>query len=318
MPNGRKVALLVAVAAALYGIDARADEPQPEQPKPKTVEQLVNEARARVEAKARAEQGAPVSDWNRYQKADEVEKQKAEKEPMAYYIALSMSSLSRPSLGDLYQVRSAQRNHAALDYSELPDDFLLEPEYTGTAILGVELNRWLDVELTLAPLTQLWEINDGSNLHDTPEAKQRKSTHHSFFKENSYTLTFLPRWDVNKGFAVFARVGVGYASSSMGSTLSVEGRTGTKRVCNPDPKDSSKQECYDQAVYDSTPVEEFYRKKDGFYPIVGVGIDIFQMIRLDYTFRTGLPLQGSEISTGKSFSLNFYTSRWGDGSFWAF
>lgn len=316
MPNRRKVALLVAVATALYGIDARADDPPPPpEPKPKTVEEIVKEARERVENKYR---GQPASDWKGFQKIELEEKKETKKEPMAFYLAFGASSWSRASLGELRGIRADQRNHAALDYAEQPDDFLVEPEYPGIAVLGVELNRWLDMELTLAPINQEWEINDGSDLRDAPGISHRTSTHHSYYRENSYALTFLPRWDVNKGFAVFARVGVGYANSSMGSTLSVQGRTGTKRVCNPDPKDSSKQECYDQAVYDSIPVEDFYRKKDGFYPIVGVGVDIFQMIRLDYTFRTGLPLQGSEISTGKSFTLNFYTSRWGDGSFWAF
>lgn len=316
MPNGRKVALLVAIVAALYGIDAKADEPPlPPPPKPKTVEEIVKEARERVENKYK---GQPASDWKGFQKIDLSEKQETKQEPMAFYLALGSSSWSRASLGDLYAIRSAQRDAAALDYAELPDDFLVEPEYPGSAVLGVELNRWLDMELTLAPISQEWEINDGSNLRDTPEARDRKSTHHSFYRENSYALTFLPRWEVNKGFAVFARVGVGYAMNSMGSWLNVQGRTGTTRVCNQDPKDSTKQNCYDQAVYDDTVVEEFYRKKDGFYPIVGVGVDIFQMIRLDYTFRSNLPLQGSDISTGKSFAITFYTSRWLDGSFGAF
>lgn len=317
MPNGRKVALLVAVAAALYGIDARADEPQPGQAKPKTVEELVNEARARVEAKARAEQGAPVSDWMRYQKADEIKEQQPKQEPKAYYLSLGNTRWSRASLGELRRIRSAQRDSAALPYTERPEDFLLEPDWAATIVGGVELNRWLDVELTLVPVHQDWEINDGSNLSPASDGTSRQSTHHSSYDETSYTLTFMPRWNIHKAFAVFARLGVGYASNELRSTLAVQGQTGTKEVCTQDPQNSAKQNCRNQAVFGSVFADDFNRKESGFYPIVGVGFDLFQMFRVDYTFRTNLPLQGSDISTGTAIWLTVATSRWGDGS-WAF
>lgn len=310
MPNGRKVALLVAVATALFGIDARADEPT-QGPKPKTVEEIVKEARERVENKYR---GQPVSDWKPMTR-EEREEKPTEPKKRLYWLGFGFENTTMPQ-GELLRVRYQQRSEIPLDYlSPWSDtDLLNRNGQSGAFIFGRQLNDWLDVELTAHGQGSFYEYGDSTRVTaETMEPGNTRDTtvsQHTDFEERSYSITFLPKWSICDWFAVYGRLGVGYAQNRLESKMDL-----TASLRGPDrctiQQGTNTEKCEATYVRTTRNVALIREHNTGFFPVAGVGIELTPVVRLEYMVRKNVPMGNDTVDVDTNLYLTFrYMSNW--------
>lgn len=215
-------------------------------------------------------------------------------------------------LGGLHDLRSVQRSNAPLVYLQPVSDGVV-PSNGYYIFAGVGLTKWLDVELT-AHVGAAWEVFSSTPVVDTTlsaEAQDIKAHHASEFDQNEYVIAILPRWDVHRWFGVYGRIGVGYADNDVFANLTTEGRISSEQRCITET--TGTVTCY--TVYKTATHEwdDTQRSTKGFFPVAGIGIDIYKTFRLEYILNTDVPIADTttDIRAGV-FWLRFVNARWAD------
>lgn len=274
----RKVVLLVA-ATGMWGMEAKTDE--------RTAAEIVEAARARAE--------------RRKQEEAETEKQRD------FYFGLGFEDSVVSSFGAVYQLRAVQRDAAALQYLEPVIEEPVLPQGSWAMFIGHELTSWLDVELTAHAMETIYQI-EGTTRAATLGAGESlvryvDADHYSIFKERTYSLTFLPRWQINDWFAAYLRLGAGYADNYLRSKLdSIGSPVYVGESCT--TTSDGQQKCTPLFESEVTGLSFHESKMHGFFPVVGVGIQLGEIARLEYIVRSGVPIAGSTTDFG-GFYLQF-------------
>jgi opacity protein-like surface antigen len=301
----RNIVMLAAISATLHGMHATAETPTAPDvdSKGRTVEEIVTDARAKVE------QGtAPPTP--QITKRDDKEEPKWG--PITWYLGLGSGKKTHVSLDALYDLRSTQRSNASLQYIEPVEDELSDNTGTDVFFAGVGLNDWLEVEL-VAHVGSDREVFSLTRVVDTTlssEAQNIRAHQSTRFSESAYSITFLPQWKVHRFVGVYGRIGVGYADNDLSSNLTSSGLVSSTQTCNPDQ--NGVQKCITTNKFDSTVWSDINHDSTGFFPIVGVGVDIFRTIRLEYIYRAMVPIGDTTTTIGPDgmFWIRFMNTRW--------
>lgn len=312
----RNIALLVAVSVALYGLDAQAAEPSEEAVghvkvvKERTVADIVNEARARVEADKR-----PYSEWQGYKKEQPANKQPEKPKPRSWYVGFGTENNVSYSMRELYRVRSAQIQAFPLEYLEPADTPYQNFDPGGFSLfIGRELTDWLDVELSSfgeQSFYQLMSEREVARTTMTPDnPRDTEATQYTSFYERTLSLSLLPRWNINRYIALYGRLGLGYSDSKFDSRLSISAYVPGPVSCTKDPG-TGRETCRETTQHETRYLDwKKYDNKGDFFPIVGAGIRFFGGVRFEYIYRSGMPIGDTTTDiSGSTFSL-CWRSEW--------
>jgi len=222
---------------------------------------------------------------------DEETKENQKRIPV--YFGLGVERPNVP-LDAVFLLRAEQREATSLQYLEPRSDRIVSNHEDYSLFAGVEITEWLDVELAAHAMSSFYDIQDSTSVVDTSLAGNNiKASHFSKFEESTYSLTVLPRWDMNKFFGVYGRLGIGYTDTMLESRLKSIGQVASKEVCTTDP--SGTQRCHTEYDYAENTWSDVRLNRSKWFPIVGVGIDIAQTVRLEYLLRTDIPIGDTTV-----------------------
>lgn len=279
----RNIVVLAAISATICGFNARAEETSTTAEKTsngRTAEDVVNDARA----KAWGEWTPP--DWR------ETERRKEELEPpftRSITFGLGHESAGTVSMDALYDLRAREHAIPTLQYLE-PSTETVSDETNGdfTLFVGYAVAPWLDVEFGWSNANMFYQVEDFRAVVDptlSADAQDMHAEHVSLFEGEYYSLTFLPRWELNEWVAIYGRLGAGYSKGSLKSALSTQGWLSSSRSCDTDGKNCTTSYTYDRRDWTN------YSKRDNeVFPMVGVGVEIYQCLRLEYLIRQDYPI----------------------------
>lgn len=227
-----------------------------------------------------------------------------------WYVGLGDEFSTVVPLSALHDLRSVQRSNAPLVYQQpVADGF---QSNAGVHLFaGVGLTKWLDVEWT-AHVGASWQVFSNTPVIDTTLSslsQDIKADQHIEFRGHQYSIALLPRWDVHRWFGVFGRIGVGYADNDVIGNLTTVGRISSELRCVTET--SGTQTCY--TIHETVTHEwdDFHRSSKGFFPVGGIGIDVFKTIRLEYILDANVPIADTttDIRAGV-FWLRLFNNRW--------
>jgi opacity protein-like surface antigen len=271
------LALLATIAPTLYSVAASADSPDPP-----------------VQGE---NQPTPPKEYDRYN----------------WNLGLGEDFRTTMSMHALYDLRSKQRAGTSLSYLAPVNDGSYSQKGDYNVFVGRRLAKWLDVEFMahLDTDLQIFSVTPVVDPAFSGTTQESFEDHHTEFGESAYSVTFLPQWDLRRWLGVYGRIGVGYAESEVSSNLRSYGRILIDRRCRTDQYGIP--ECFD--IYQQTEREwsDYHKKSNGFFPILGVGIDIFKTVRLEYAFRAHVPIAGTTTNIRTwMLSVQFFNGRWAD------
>lgn len=292
MGNKTNIALLASIAAALHCSAVSAAE---ESKTGKTAAEIVNEAKGRVEAG-----GWTAPDWREREKR-EYQERRAKRDRMSVYFGVGFGDAPSISLSEVHRVRAEQREATPLEFGdslglgEIPDG------QTPSLLVGMQLRKWLDIELSWHDTQNMWQVENDFSVFDPTLAGANEHTarQYSRFDETIYSLALLPRWNVNDYVAIYARLGVGYADTTLRSKLRSEGWVSSTQTCE------ANGTCTTSYTYDEREWPGFYKKRADFIPVVGVGVQLFQAVRLEYLVRSDVPIGNAATDITTQVYLSF-------------
>lgn len=276
MSNKRNIAILAAVAAALNWSVALAREEAPPPTTGRSVEDIINEARERVEGKRERERK---------------ERQRAE-QPRSFYFSLGGEFLTDASLHEVDRAMAVLRENAAsLQFLEARRSYIPEQSGDVSLALGFELTHWLDIELAAHAIDAFWQGGSTGAVHDPNVSAAVQSTDaQQFFRldASTYSLSLLPRWDINDYVGIFARVGVGYAQTMLMTDLMSSGFVSSGLSCTTEP--NGEQKCTSVYDYERHQWGASHQTRSGVFPVAGIGVQLLPAFRLEYLLRAKVPI----------------------------
>jgi opacity protein-like surface antigen len=232
-----------------------------------------------------------------------------EREPIQFYFGLAFGTTDAP-LRELYRVRAAQREGTSLQYLEPLDETQPKDPQSLDLRVGIQLTNWLDVELAWHDLDTMWQVEGTSAVFDptlSGSIQRTDAYQYSRFEETVYSLSLLPRWNINDYAAIYARLGVGYADTMLLSRLRSDGYVSSSEVCT---GEGNSRTCYTSYTYESRDWPDYDQKRSEFFPVAGIGVQLLPGIRLEYMFRSAVPI-GSATTDISSLYLSFRVmTRW--------
>jgi hypothetical protein len=258
--------------------------------------ELINEARRRV-----GDQPTPLPEA------------KPHRDSMKMYVTIGSEERIDIAYAALVEpIRSAQRSGAPLEYLEPREDFIEHGAGSLALALGLKVNRWLDVEISRHGIGSYYDVSSVTRVID-PEIpipdQEATAVQQTEFTESSWTVTALPRWAPIKHFAIYGRFGVGYASGSLDSILSTGKLIKHADLCTIDPV-SRRESCEKgQAIFRyGREWSRVTQKGDGFFPVLGVGVELTRYIRLEYQRRFAVPIgnERKDLNSEQYVSVRFF------------
>lgn len=297
MNTRNNIVLLASIAAALHCSAVSAAE---ESKTGKTAAEIVNEARGRVEAG-----GWIAPDWRESDKRAKQER-RAKRDPIQFYLGAGFGDAPSLSLSEVYRVRAEQRAATPLEFRDSLGDGETADGHTPSLLIGMQLRKWLDVELSWHDTQNMWQVENEYSVFDPTlvGAHEHSADQYSRFDESIYSLALLPRWNINDYVAIYARLGVGYAETTLRSKLRSEGIVTSERTCDTDDK------CTTSYTYDRREWPGSFIKRTELIPVVGVGVQLFQGVRLEYLVRSDVPIgeAATDITTQVYLSFRIKTA----------
>jgi opacity protein-like surface antigen len=286
MHTRNNIVLLAAIAAALHCSAVSASE------EPETDAEVVNESSGRVEAG-----GGTAPD----RRESDKRKKRAKRELRQFYFGVGFGDQPSISLSEVYRVRAEQRAATPLEFRDSLGEGETEDGATPSLLIGMQLRKWLDVELSWHDTGNMWQVESERPVFDPTLVGTYEHTAHQYsrFEETIYSLALLPRWNINDYVAIYARLGVGYAESTLRSYLKSEGLVSSARTCTVDGN------CTTSYEYDRREWPSFFSKRAEFIPILGVGVQLFQGIRLEYLIRSDVPIGDTTTDITTQVYLSF-------------
>lgn len=317
MSNKRNIAILAAVAAALISSEVLAEEQsaaqatQKESPTTgKTVAEIVAEARARVEGDRQP------ADWRIRQDEKKHEEKKQDEEeqdarPLTYYIGFTGENPPSMSLRAMYDQRAAQRAAAPLQYLEpMTNERDKDNEGASSLFAGVGLTDRLEVEFRYSEYSRR-ERGSTRVIDPTLTGTQAaQASQGSEYSGAEYSAALLAHWRFHQLWSVYGRIGIGYAETMLRSTLGSSGRTTSEEHCVPQNDGTTKcSTIYHHASSDWGTIRD---GGQGFYPIIGGGIEFVRAFRLEFTYRPFVPIANTTTDVLSNFmiSIRLYNTDW--------
>jgi opacity protein-like surface antigen len=246
-------------------------------------------------------------DGNDTQGAETAETEQPEQERRRWYV---VHGTERPhlSLDELYRVRTKQIRDVPLEYLEPiveHDPFNRNPDAWSLGI-GREVTDWLSVEILGHGMQATYSVASSTDVSPTTMADTPYPTtadQRSTFQERTYSLTFLPRWDINRFVGIYGRLGVGFANNRFDSTMSTVAVVPNASVvlaasdCAPD-EITGEHKC-------TRIVDDIHDIDTGFFPIVGIGIQFAECVRLEYMVRSDVPIGNTTTDISADLYLSF-------------
>lgn len=298
----RNIAILAAVAAALnWSATLAADETPPPTPG-KSVEDIINEARERVEGPHWAR-----PDWRERERERERKKQ----QPRSFYVAIGGETMTDASLDEVDRTLAAQRERSAIQFLEERTDYPLTQSGDISLAIGYELTSWLDVELAAHSMDGFFQGGGTGAAHDPTLSEAVQSTDaDQFFRldVSTYSLSLLPRWDFNEYVGIFARIGVGYADTMLLADLSSEGFVSSRQSCT--TQTDGQEKCSTVYDYERHHWDYVHQTRSGFFPVAGLGVQLSPAFRLEYVYRPDIPAGESTIDVSAIYFRFVMKSAW--------
>lgn len=292
----RNIAMLVAISASLHGFEAMAEETSDVDSSGRTVKDIVIEARSRV-----GEAGIPPPE-RREQGMQETETP----QPRSIYVGLGHEPHASVPMDAVHRFEESQRAGLPLQYLMPVDPHSDSNAGAWSLFLGRELTNWLDVELSAHAVTSYYQTFSKTPVIDTSlagNAQDIEAAQYSIFEERTYSLTFLPRWEVKDWLAVYGRLGVGYADNKLEASLQTQGWVSSTRICSTD--EAGKETCYNQRAFDAHDWSNVTKKSNGFFPVVGVGVQLLEFLRLEYMLRADVPIVDTTANIWSGLYFSF-------------
>lgn len=250
-----------------------------------------------LSATAVADGNGPPDDPNKKQ---EGAKQSIYPYPSWYLAVGGEGSTHVSSLDELERTRADQFAAFPLPYIRpVTEDWRQESNGAFSVQFGVRLNDWLDVELAAHNWDSYYSRFSESEITNPTSSQSLVARHFTLFSEEAYSLTALPRWEYNPFIGVFGRVGLGISNSSIDSTLTTAGYSPPVRTCTLDS--NNKETCRDVSDLIVTPIDEIHAKRRRIFPVVGVGIQLIQFVRLEYLYRFNVPIGNATTDVSALF-----------------
>lgn len=293
----RNIAILAAVAAALnWSATLTADETPPPTVG-KSAEDIINEARERVEGKSGS-------------RPDSREREQQKQQPRSFYVAIGGETMTHASLEEVDRTLVAQRERTALQFLESRRDYPLDQSGDISLALGYELTSWLDVELAAHAMDAFWQGGGSGAVHDSTLSDAVKSTDaRQFYRldASAYSLSLLPRWDINDFVGIFGRVGVGYANTMLLSDLSSAGFVSSSQSCS---VENGQEMCTTTYNYERRQWDYIHQTRSGFFPVAAIGVQLVPFFRLEYIYRADVPAGESTIDVSAIYFSFLMKSAW--------
>lgn len=290
--------LSVAVAAAFWGCNARAPVQanelergapnaryqMPAPPSEKTAEDIINEARARLEGSRASSNGKEQRKW----------------EPPKFYVGFATERIEL-NIGSIAEpVQAAQREASPLRYLTPVSNFSEPPFQSDALLVGARLKRWLSVELSYRSKGELAFCSAIAPVFDPTVLDGRRvfGGQWTTLGYGAWELSVLPRWHLgNKGWkellALYGRVGIGYARSSMSTIF--ESHVQELRPLPCDAWYAANGICPNGRHYDTVQTNSWGaldEKDRGLFPVFGVGIELSPFFHVEYQLRAAVPIAG--------------------------
>lgn len=301
-----KTIVTFAIAAALYGANAQAETDKPNvDSKGRTAEQIINEARARVEA------GTPPPEWQRRNNHKAEDDDQEPPRPLTYYFGFTGEVPPSMSLGALYKQRAEHRSTMPFQYlAPIDDKHDPDDDEAGTLFAGVGLTDKIEIEFTYSEASvsvrSTTPVFD-STLSGTQDIRAMQSSEYS---ANQLHVTMLAHWRYHQLWSVYGRIGIGYADTKLESYIMTFGRTGSEQICRDD--NTGKKTCYTSYTYAETDWGADRDRSGGFFPIIGLGIEFVRAFRVEFGFRPFVPMGNTttDMVSDQMFSIRMYNSDW--------
>lgn len=299
-----KTIVILAIAAALYGADAQAETDKPDvDSNGRTAEQIINEARARVEA------GTPPPEWQR-RNNHKTEDDDEPPRPLTYYVGFTGEVPPSMSLGEVYRQRAEHRSTmpfqylAPIDERHDPDD-----DEAGTLFAGVGLTDKLEIEFTYSEASA--SVRSTTPVFDTTLSgtQEIRASQSSEYESNQLHVTMLAHWRYHPLWSVYGRIGIGYADTKLESHIMTFGRTGSEQICR---DENNVKRCYTSYTYAESDWGTERDRTGGFFPIIGVGIEFVRAFRVEFGFRPFVPMGDTTTNmvSDQMFSIRMFNSDW--------
>jgi hypothetical protein len=253
----------------------------------RTVADIVNEARARM-------------DWGPPRKIE------GEREPRTFYVALGAELGQKLyNFEELRRLEATHRANSPLEYVVPARDFAVESSSGITLAIGYQLTRWLEIELTAHDLdSRFWQtgtFGEVTYANAPRTARPIDGLQSSQYSMTLYSLALLPRWDISDHLGIIARVGVSHAHSRLASDLYTKGQTGSTQTCQ--PTSNGGETCTTTYQYETRRWASSAQSRTEFIPVVGVGLQVLEFLRLEYHLHLGVPI-GDGKTDLQSFHIN--------------
>lgn len=290
-----RVALLVAITTAVWCGDAQADTDS----QGRTVADIVNEARARVERLS----------WEPPKRKADTEKRGFYGGERGLYMGLGVESYG-PPVDAMYRIRAAQRAEVPIQHLRAVSDKEINSNpYTYNFFVGYEFARWLGLELTLHSLD-----SDSQWITYTPAvdptlagANEVEARQYGLFKERTYSISLVPRWKISKHIALHGRLGLGYAENSFRSEVTSSGWISRSQQCDADGVTNCRS-LYETIDRELSFINEKYT---GFFPIGALGVQLFDgLVNVEYMYRFNEPMAEKDINHGSIYVRFLVRFRW--------
>lgn len=290
MDINRNVVALTAVAAALCGPDAIGQSTEGA-PYERAAEEIVMEARARVEGRTPPGEKEPEKD----------------DPPRSFFVGFGFEPDSHIRYGEAYRVRAEQRDNSPLHYLEPAQEG--SPRNDGGALTifaGFEVTSWMDLELALHDIDQAWTFWNFEHVHDptlSGAVQMAEARQSGGFELASYSLSLRPRWDINDHFAIVGRVSLGYADTVLKSHLTSHGWLQPEEICNVDS--NGQRKCTTSTAYETHDWGDLRQRRAGVISIFGIGLQIAQFLRLEYMIRKDVPIGDATTDISSNLYVSF-------------
>lgn len=323
MSRETNITVLLAISAVLYGADAMAqveeDEPLLQSEKNrreyerskdvspttgKTAAEIINEARERVEGRSWAAPDWRESERRRKQEAEE------EDQPLGWYGGLGGERWTVVPFNEVYRLQAAQRDSVPLQYLESVEEDETNDSSSLTIFFGRELNQWLDIEIGGTSLECFYLIDSYTPVIDETlpsDAQDLSADQWSTFDHHQLYLALLPRWRINDYVTIFSRFGVAYDESKLEGGLVSEGVISEKKECR---TVNNQTVCETAKEYARTGWGKYQYRRAELIPIVGIGVTLFDWLRLETGFRFDAPIgeASTDVRVGLTFTARLKTS----------
>jgi hypothetical protein len=290
MKKNTILVISVALAAAFCGSNARAQDHANELER--TAEDVINEARARLEG-----QRSPSS-----------QKKQRVWEPPKFYFGfttersdLNLRSIVRP-------IQAEQRDATSLVYLA-PVENQAANDTNGSSdalVAGVRLSNRLALELVRRETDDTFHVTSATApvLDPTlpaPVSVPRRQRHEglqwSTLEYGAWELSILPRWRLsNKGLnqllTLYGRVGIGYAQTDVSTVTESQLQEVRPVRCSTEQAFSG---CNGSPYWEPIEVHSWndhHQKDGGVFPVLGVGIELSPFFHVEYQLRASIPIAG--------------------------